>query len=67
MIETKNYKGWIFGGELERCARKKFIKRALNFQNPLHQIHKARQSAAKCVAKIFVDVDYIPFCCGVDV
>ena len=50
VIETKNYKGWIFGGENQRrwtqSLRRKytayslFNKYKFQFQNPLHQNYK---------------------------
>lgn len=30
VIETKNYKGWIFGGERQKCGLKNFINRVIN-------------------------------------
>lgn len=39
VIETKNYKGWIFGKEHESDWTQKLGRRSFRFQNPLHQNH----------------------------
>lgn len=40
VIETKNYKGWIFGGEKQKTWTQKIYKNSSKFQNPLHQNYK---------------------------
>lgn len=40
VIETKNYKGWIFGGEHQKIWTQKIYKKSYKFQNPLHQNYK---------------------------
>jgi len=40
VIETKNYKGWIFGGERQKIWTQKIYKKSYKFQNPLHQNYK---------------------------
>lgn len=40
VIETKNYQGWIFGGERQKIWTQKIYKRSYKFQNPLHQNYK---------------------------
>ena len=40
VIETKNYKGWIFGGERQKMWTQKIYKKSYKFQNPLHQNYK---------------------------
>lgn len=40
VVETKNMKGWIFGGEKQRCWTQKIFKHSQKFQNPLHQNYK---------------------------
>lgn len=40
VIETKNYQGWIFGGERQKNWTQKIYKRSYKFQNPLHQNYK---------------------------
>lgn len=40
VIETKNYKGWIFGSESQKSWTQKLYKKSFNFQNPLHQNYK---------------------------
>lgn len=40
VVETKNMKGWIFGGEKQRYWTQKIFKHSQKFQNPLHQNYK---------------------------
>lgn len=40
VIETKNMKGWIFGGEKQRQWTQTIFKQSYKFQNPLHQNYK---------------------------
>lgn len=40
IIETKNYTGWIFGGERQKMWTQKIYKQNYKFQNPLHQNYK---------------------------
>ncbi|WP_313033488.1 nuclease-related domain-containing protein [Acinetobacter sp.] len=40
VIETKNYTGWIFGGERQKMWTQKIYKNSYKFQNPLHQNYK---------------------------
>lgn len=37
VIETKNYKGWIFGGEKQAQWTQQIYRKKNRFQNPLHQ------------------------------
>jgi restriction system protein len=37
VIETKNYKGWIFGSEKQKNWTQQIYRRKDKFQNPLHQ------------------------------
>ncbi len=37
VIETKNYKGWIFGSENQRQWTQQIYRQKNRFQNPLHQ------------------------------
>jgi hypothetical protein len=37
VVETKNMKGWIFGGVHQRQWTQKIYKHSQKFQNPLHQ------------------------------
>lgn len=39
VIETKNYKGWIFGSEKQRQWTQQICLTKHRFQNPLHQNH----------------------------
>jgi len=40
VIETKNYKGWIFGKEKDKYWTQKIYKKTYKFQNPLRQNYK---------------------------
>lgn len=40
VIETKNYKGWIFGTEKDRYWTQKLFKKSHRFQNPIWQNKK---------------------------
>ncbi|WP_319406291.1 nuclease-related domain-containing protein [uncultured Desulfosarcina sp.] len=40
VIETKNMKGWIFGGTHQRQWTQKIFKYTNKFQNPIHQNYK---------------------------
>ena len=40
VIETKNYKGWIFGNQHQKTWTQKIYKKSFKFQNPLHQNYK---------------------------
>lgn len=40
VVETKNMKGWIFGGAHQRQWTQKIFKYTNKFQNPLHQNYK---------------------------
>ena len=40
VVETKNMKGWIFGGEKQKQWTQQIYKHKSKFQNPLHQNYK---------------------------
>lgn len=40
VVETKNRKGWIFGGESQRSWTQKIYRKTRKFQNPLRQNYK---------------------------
>lgn len=40
VIETKNMKGWIFGGEHQKQWTQQIFKQKNQFQNPLHQNYR---------------------------
>ena len=40
VVETKNMKGWIFGGERHKTWTQVIFKHKNKFQNPLHQNYK---------------------------
>lgn len=44
VIETKNMKGWIFGGEHQKIWTQKLYKHTSKFQNPLHQNYKHQKT-----------------------
>lgn len=44
VIETKNMKGWIFGGERQQTWTQKLFKESYKFQNPLFQNFKHTQT-----------------------
>lgn len=47
VIETKNYEGWIYGGEKQRTWTQNLFGRKHSFQNPLHQNYKHTRSLAE--------------------
>lgn len=40
VVETKNMKGWIFGGQHQKTWTQKIYKKTFKFQNPIHQNYK---------------------------
>lgn len=46
VIETKNRKGWIFGGKRQRMWTQQIYKYSNKFQNPLHQNYKHTKTLA---------------------
>lgn len=44
VIETKNMKGWIYGGANQKTWTQKIYKHTTKFQNPLHQNYKHTQT-----------------------
>lgn len=58
VIETKNYKGWIFGSERQKNWTQKIYKKTYKFQNPLHQNYK-HQKVLEYVLADIVDADQI--------
>ena len=44
VVETKNYKGWIFGNEKQAQWTQKLYKKSYRFQNPLHQNYKHQKA-----------------------
>lgn len=49
VIETKNMKGWIFGGEKQRTWTQKIYKHTNQFKNPLHQNYKHTRTLQSCL------------------
>jgi len=49
VIETKNIKGWIFGGANQKQWTQKIYKHTSKFQNPLHQNYKHLKTLEACL------------------
>jgi len=49
VVETKNYKGWIFGGERQRTWTQSLYGKKRQFQNPLHQNYKHTKALSECL------------------
>lgn len=47
VIETKNYNGWIYGGETQKNWTQVLFGKKSQFQNPLHQNYKHTKSLAQ--------------------
>ena len=47
VIETKNYKGWIYGSESQSNWTQVIYKSKHNFQNPLRQTHRHKKVLSK--------------------
>ena len=56
VIETKNYKGWIFGSERQKQWTQKIYKKSFKFQNPIHQNYKHMKVLEQVLSDI-VDKD----------
>ena len=56
VIETKNYKGWIFGSERQKQWTQKIYKKSFKFQNPIHQNYK-HMKVLELVLSDIVDKD----------
>jgi restriction system protein len=54
VVETKNYKGWIFGSEKQAHWTQKLYKKSYRFQNPLRQNYK-HQKALQSLLEIPLD------------
>jgi len=48
VIETKNYTGWIFGGERQKMWTQKIYKKAINFKTPYIRIINTRKCWKMC-------------------
>jgi predicted RNA-binding Zn-ribbon protein involved in translation (DUF1610 family) len=63
VIETKNMRGWIFGGEHQKSWTQKIFKHTSKFQNPLHQNYKHTKTIESLLKldgeKIFSIVTFI--------
>jgi hypothetical protein len=58
VIETKNYKGWIFGSQHQKMWTQKIYKKSFKFQNPLHQNYK-HQKVLEAVLSDIVEPQFI--------
>ncbi len=58
VIETKNYKGWIFGTERQKQWTQKIYKQSFKFQNPIQQNYKHMKVLEKILADI-LDKEFI--------
>lgn len=58
VIETKNFKGWIFGGERQKNWTQQLYKKRYTFQNPLHQNYK-HEKVLRTVLEDLVDIEHI--------
>ena len=58
IIETKNYKGWIFGGERQKMWTQKIFKNSYKFQNPLHQNYK-HQKVLEVLLSDIIATEYL--------
>jgi len=59
VIETKNYKGWIIGGESDNYWKQVIYKEKNNFFNPIKQ-NQYHIKLLKSVLEIFSEVKYYP-------
>lgn len=53
VIETKNYKGWIYGGKDQKFWTQSFGRAKYKFMNPLHQNYKHTMAISE-----FLNVDH---------
>lgn len=58
VIETKNYKGWIFGNERQRQWTQKIYKKSYKFQNPLHQNYR-HIKVLEIILSDLIDTQYL--------
>jgi len=49
VIETKNYNGWIYGGEKQKTWTQNLFGKKNYFQNPLHQNYKHTKALSGCL------------------
>jgi len=49
VVETKNMRGWIFGGENQKTWTQKLNKHTITFQNPLRQNYKHTNALAELI------------------
>lgn len=59
VIETKNYKGWIYGSEKDDNWTQNIYGKKNKFMNPLHQNYK-HTLAIKELLKVYNDIPVIP-------
>lgn len=49
VIETKNYNGWIYGGEKQKNWTQNLFGTKTHFQNPLHQNYRHTKVLSECL------------------
>lgn len=66
VVETKNMKGWIFGGERQKTWTQRIYNHKTKFQNPLHQNYKHTKTLEAALSlspdKIFSVVVFVGDC-----
>ena len=59
VIETKNYKGWIYGSESQSNWTQVIYKSKHNFQNPLRQTHRHKKVLSKYLSIIETNIQTV--------
>lgn len=49
VIETKNYTGWIYGGEKQKTWTQNLFGKKSHFQNPLNQNYRHTKALSECL------------------
>jgi hypothetical protein len=49
VIETKNYNGWIYGGQRQDTWTQNLFGKKNHFQNPLHQNYRHTKALSECL------------------
>jgi hypothetical protein len=64
VIETKNYEGWIYGGQKQRNWTQNLFGKKFQFQNPLHQNYKHTKALSECLELDHAKIHSIIFFAG---
>lgn len=63
VVETKNYSGWIFGGEYQKVWKQTLFNKKTSFQNPLRQNYKHTATIVELLgidqAKVFSIIVFV--------